>query len=85
MFRRLEVIAAQVASTPHVEFHLRWATEILQNHASWLQVSLFAPNRRNTKLVLMKCDRILAGGRRAAVACAAFKRVYLIRWASSAV
>ncbi len=35
---RLEVIAAQVASSPHIEFHLRWATEILQNHAGWLQV-----------------------------------------------
>jgi hypothetical protein len=31
------VVAAQIAASPHIEFHLRWATEILQNHAAWLQ------------------------------------------------
>jgi hypothetical protein len=44
-FDRLDVIAAQVAATPHIEFHLRWATEILQNHAAWLQVAPQCCNR----------------------------------------
>jgi hypothetical protein len=47
---RLEVIAAQVAASPHIEFHLRWATEILQNHAAWLQVRLSGDDDRPSPL-----------------------------------